>query len=103
MPYIHCVYFTCRQGTSPADIAAQTADATALLARIPSALDVTSGLRDETVNRDVSDTDYDIGLVVSFDDKQGYDAYSSHPLHLEYISKHKGKWAKVRVYDFVAD
>ena len=103
MTYVHCVFFACKAGTPAAEIDAQVADARAILARIPTVREIESGQRDETVNRDVSVTDYEIGLVVFFDDKPGYDVYSDHPLHLEYIGKHKDKWTGVRVFDYVAD
>ncbi len=102
MTYVHNVFFTCSPEASPADIDAQIADGKALLAKIPSVRELKTGRRDETMQRDVNITDYNIGLTALFDDKAGHDLYADHPLHLEYIGNHKANWAKVAVYDYIA-
>jgi len=103
MTYVHSVYFTFKPTASETDMTTQIADGKAMLARIPTVRQIETGRRDQTVNRDVSMTDFDVGLTVLFDDKAGLDAYSNHPLHLEYVNKHKANWTAIRVCDFLTD
>lgn len=97
--FVHCVFFTFKPGVTEAQIAEFVRDCHALKA-IPAVRRLDAGHRDKRMMRDVNVTDYEIGLVVYFDDKAGHDAYSVHPVHDTLISKHKDKWEKVRVYDF---
>lgn len=98
--FIHCVFFTLKPGTPDTEIDSLIGDAQALLAKIPSVRRIDSGRRDPRFNRDVNDKDYTVGLLVCFDDKDGHDIYADHPLHLEFLSRHKAHWASVRVFDF---
>lgn len=102
MSYVHNVYFAFRPDASDRDFEAQIADANELRAKIPTVRLVLSGRRDATVQRDVSLTDFDLGLTVHFDNRAGLDTYSDHPLHLEFVNRHKGNWSSVRVCDFDA-
>lgn len=102
MNYVHCVFFTCHPHTPAADVDAQIADAQSLLAGIPTVRLVRSGRRDTTMQRDVNVTDYEIGLTVLFDDKAGLQVYADHPLHVDYVARHKKNWQSIRVYDFEA-
>ncbi len=102
MSYVHVVCFTLNPGTPDDRLRAQIADADALLAGIPTVRMVRSGPRDRAMQRPVSVTDFDIGLAVIFDDKAGYEVYADHPLHVEYVNRHKEGWAKVSVIDFEA-
>ena len=100
--YVHAVYFKCKPGTSEGEIDALIDDGYELLAKVPSVRRIDSGRRDVNADRDVNVTDYDVGLVVYFDDRAGHDLYADHPTHLEYVEKHKAHWETVRVFDFVA-
>ncbi len=52
-------------------------------------------------HRPVVDQTYQVGLNISFPDKQAQDAYQVHPLHLEFVEKVlKPNGSKVVVYDF---
>jgi len=55
------------------------------------------------MNREVSVTDFDLGLVVLFDNKAGHDVYADHPLHLEYIKRHRQHWERIRVFDYLSE
>jgi hypothetical protein len=46
------------------------------------------------------DNSYDVGLCVVFEDRAGHDFYQTHPLHLEFIAKHKPNWERIRAMDF---
>ncbi|MCL2330318.1 MAG: Dabb family protein [Phycisphaerae bacterium] len=101
MTYVHCVFFTCKAGTPANAIAAQIADAQELLGKIPTVRVICSGGRDIEANRPVSVTDFDIGLVVIYDNKADYQVYADHPLHMEYLKRHKENWEQLRVFDYI--
>jgi hypothetical protein len=100
--YVHAVFFTCKPGTPDSEIESLVADGYKLLAQVPSVRQLESGRRDLEAVRDVNVKDYDVGLVVYFDDRAGHDVYAQHPRHLEYIDRHKSNWETVRVFDFIA-
>ena len=100
--YVHAVFFTCNPETSAGEIDALVADGHKLLAKVPSVRRIETGRRDLSAAREVNVIDYDVGLVVWFDDKAGYDEYEQHPTHRQYVDKHKPHWATVRVFDFIA-
>ena len=100
--YVHAVFFACKPETPESEIDSLIADGCDLLGKIPSVRTLRTGRRDEQMTRDVNVTDYTVGLLVIFDDKKGLDEYSDHPLHQQYVEKHKAHWDKVRVFDFIA-
>ncbi len=100
--FVHCVFFTCKADTPQSEIDSLIADGAKLLAKIPSVRRIDCGRRDPRMQRDVNDKDYTVGLLVIFDDKAGHDLYNDHPLHKQYVEKHKDYWAGVRVFDFTA-
>lgn len=52
-------------------------------------------------HRAVVDQTYQVGLCVSFPDKQTHDEYQVHPLHLEFVERvFKRVCRRVVVYDF---
>ena len=102
MPFVHAVLFNMKSGTPEAEIDSLVADAYQLLAKVPTVRRIDSGRREVLMQRDVNDKAFTVGLTVYFDDKAGHDVYATHPLHIDYINKHKDHWAAVRVFDFVA-
>ena len=100
--YVHAVFFTFKEGTPPNEMDALVKDSIEQLSKIPSVRKIDSGPRDTQAVRGVNVTDFDIGLVVYFDDKAGYDLYEDHPIHVDYVQKHRENWSQVRVFDFIA-
>jgi len=100
--YVHAVFFTCKPGTPDSEIDALVADGYKLLSKVPSVRKLDTGRRDPGAERDVNVKDYNVGLLVYFDDRRGCDQYTDHPLHKQYVEKHKPYWSQVRVCDFVA-
>ena len=43
----------------------------------------------------------EVAVGVVLDDVGGHDIYQEHPLHTQFIQKHKQNWKRVQVYDFV--
>ncbi|NLX14839.1 MAG: Dabb family protein [Phycisphaerales bacterium] len=100
--YVHAVFFSFKEGTPPAEMEALASDSIEQLSKIPSVRKIASGPRDAQALREVNVADFDIGLVVYFDDKAGYDLYENHPIHEQYVQKYRSSWAQVRVFDFIA-
>lgn len=101
--YVHAVYFQLKPGTPQSEVDALVAASHDLCRSVPSVRRYETGRRDLTAVRDVNATDYDIGLIVYFDDRKGHDEYSEHPVHKAYVEKYRDKWAGVKVYDFIAE
>ncbi len=99
--FVHCVFFTFKPGVTDEQVSEFIHDCH-LLRQIPAVRRLDAGRRDLRMARDVNVTDYQVGLVVYFDDKAGHDAYSVHPVHEQLLKKHQDRWEKVRVYDFDA-
>ena len=99
--FVHCVFFTLKPEVKDDQITEFIRDCY-LLKQVPSVRKLEAGRRDERMTRDVNVTDYTIGLVVYFDDKEGHDLYNAHALHQKLVEKHKDQWSKVRVFDFDA-
>lgn len=100
--YCHAVFFTLHEDTPDEEVDALILDGYRMLGRIHTVRQVESGRRDPNAKRDVNNQAYDVGLMVYFDDRAGHDVYNDHPIHKEYIEKHKEHWANVQVFDFVA-
>ena len=47
----------------------------------------------------MNDRDYDIALVVVFEDRASHDAYQAAPRHHQFIDQCRAMWKKVRVFD----
>lgn len=49
--------------------------------------------------RSVNDRDYDVALMIVFEDRAAHDVYQTAPRHLKFIEENKAGWKKVRVFD----
>ena len=100
-PYIHAVIFYLKKDAPKDEAKALIADATELLAKIPTVRSVKAGLPAEKSTPKFAITDYQVGLLVTFDNFDGLKTYLEHPLHLKYVEKHEKHIEKVLVYDFI--
>lgn len=98
--YVHAVYFKLKANVPTERVDAFINDSTRELARIPGVRSVHCGRRDAGMTRAVSDTDFDVGLIIRFADRSAYRRYGDHPIHKAQIEKHKDIIAKMRVFDF---
>ena len=57
------------------------------------------GIRDAGLDREVNDADFDVSLVVVFENRQTHDVYQDHPEHLTFVERNKQTWRSVRVFD----
>ena len=102
-PFVHCVIFHLKKDAPASEADLLIADAHDLLRPIPSVRDLRAGKPAVKEKPDNAKTDYQVGLLVLFDDVDGLNMYLNHPRHLQYVEKH-GKhidMARLGVYDFV--
>ena len=97
-PIVHSVFFSLSDN-SPANVEALVADCQKYLTGHDGVKYFAAGPRGEGFNRPVNDNDFDVALLVVFDDRAAHDAYQTAPRHLEFIEKNKPTWAKVRIFD----
>src|SRR5688572_14884590 len=97
--FIHVVLFWLQPGTPEAERAKIEKDANDLLKRIPSVRHLWTG-RPAMTPREVVDNSYDIGILVTYDDRAGHDAYQAHELHQKFVANRKPTLKKIVIYDF---
>lgn len=100
--YVHTVFFKLKSDATQADRDALVQACNELGEKVPTVKKLDAGPRDNTAVRDVNVKDFDIGLVVYFMDRAGYDAYETHPVHKAFVEKYGPTFENVRVLDFVA-
>ena len=62
-----------------------------------------AGHRDTEQMRDVNVQDYDVSLIIVFENKQYQEQYQSSKKHLEFIERNKSNWTSVQVFDAYVD
>jgi hypothetical protein len=97
-PVHHLVLFQLVANTSTEETLTMKRDGEELLSRIPGVLSVELGERARG-ERGEHVKDFDLGLYVKFSDVQALDQYGPHPLHQEFMKRHKGKVKSFRVID----
>jgi hypothetical protein len=100
-PFVHTVVFYLKKDAPANASDAVISDTQKLLARIPSVREIRAGRPAEKAS-DRAVKDYQVGLLVLFDDADGLHAYIDHPLHKEFVANHEKNFEKVVVYDFLA-
>ncbi len=102
-PYVHTVIFHLKKDAPAGEAEALIADAHELLRPIPTVRDLRAGKPARKATPDFAGKDYDVGLLVLFDDFEGLETYLKHPMHLKYVEKHEKylETDKLLVYDFV--
>ena len=102
-PFVHCVIFYLNKDAPEGEADAMIADINELLRAIPSVRGLRAGKPAVKEKRDNAKTDFQVGLLVLFDNAEGLDTYIKHPKHVQFVEKH-GKYIernKLGVYDFV--
>jgi uncharacterized membrane protein len=98
--FVHTVIFYLKKDAPAGEIDAVITDAHKMLAKIPSVRELKCGRPAEKTTPGFGVKDYQVGLLVLFDNDAGLKAYDEHPLHKEYVQKHLPHIEKVVVYDF---
>jgi Stress responsive A/B Barrel Domain len=99
-PYVHSVVFYLKKDTPPAKVQAMIADCHSILGKIPSVRSLWVGRPADKATPDLAVKDYQLGLMVLFDDYAGLKAYLDHPTHLKFVETYAPTFEKALVYDF---
>jgi hypothetical protein len=100
-PFVHVVIFHLKPDAAADAAEGLIADAHEMLAKIPTVREVCAGK--PAPKTGIAKSDYQVGLLVRFDDIEGLKTYDKHPLHVGYVKKH-GKniqLDKIAVFDFI--
>lgn len=100
-PYVHAVIFYLKKDAPKSEVQKLIADSHELLAKIPTVKKLWVGRQAEMATPEYAVKDFQVGLLVLFDDFAGLKTYLDHPLHTEFLKRHGEFWEKVPVYDFV--
>ena len=95
----HVVLF---QLENPEDAEELQRDCRELLKPLPEVIYYACGAHVD-VGRTNIDDDYTIGLIVSFQDRAGYDAYLKAPEHVRLVEKWKPRFSELTIYDIGND
>lgn len=96
---IHTVYFWLKPTAPQSEQQRLTQSCRELLGKIPTVKHLYAGPPAATPKREVIDASYAVGLTVILDDLPAHDVYQEHPLHKEFIARHKEHWQRVQIYD----
>jgi hypothetical protein len=95
----HSVFFTLKD-SSPEARAEFVKSCQKYLTGHEGAVSVSFGtIAGDVVEPDVSVRDFDVSLLVVFENKEAGQKYLVSPRHKEFVEKNKEKFAKVRVFD----
>ena len=97
--FVHAVFFWLRPDLTEAETA-QFIEGARSLTTIPSVRHGFVGTPADT-DRPIIDRSYSWGVVVTFDDVAGHDAYQVDPAHDKFRIECAPLWSKVLIYDFV--
>jgi hypothetical protein len=100
-PFVHSVIVYLKKDAPANEADAVLADTQKLLAKIPSVREIRAG-RPADKATPIATKDYQVGVLVLFDDIEGLHTYLDHPLHKEFVSNHDKNFEKVVVYDFLS-
>jgi hypothetical protein len=101
-PYVHVVIFQLKKEAPAGEADALIRDSHAMLAKIPSVRRLWVG-RPADKATPVAQKEYEVGVLVLFDNHEGLKSYLDHSLHVNFLRKHAQFWdeKKLRVYDFM--
>ena len=95
---VHHVYFTLREDTEAARAALVVACHTSL-AGLPGITYFSAGTRDETIEGPANDREFDVALLVVFENRAALDHYQKSPEHVAFVEAQRPNWQTVRVFD----
>jgi hypothetical protein len=102
-PYVHIVIFTLKKD-APADAEANLiADCHEMLEKIPVVRELRVGRPAEKTDPKMVRKDYNVGLVILFDDFDAMTTYSKSEQHQKFVEKHLKNFdlEKLQVVDFI--
>lgn len=98
--FVHVVLFKSKSGDPQAASAEILRDIQEMLVPLPTVKAIRVGRPAPTNTRPIVDANYDVGLLLLFEDQKGLQEYLDHPTHAEFARKHDTS-CDVRVFDFV--
>jgi hypothetical protein len=98
-PYVHSVIVYLKKDTPPAKREALIADCHKVLGKIPTVRGLWAG---EPAAKGSPDAvkDFQVGLLVLFDNYDGLKTYLDHPDHLKFVETYLPLAEKIQVYDY---
>ncbi len=100
-PLVHTVIFYLKKDAPANEADGLIADTQKLLAKIPTVREIRAGKPADKATP-IAAKDYQVGLLVLFDDSDGLHTYADHPLHKEFVANHEKNFDKVVIYDFLS-
>jgi hypothetical protein len=98
-PFVHSVVFYLKKDTPPAKVEAMISDCHNILGKIPSVKSIWAG-KPSAKGSGNADKDFQVGLMVLFDNDAGLKTYLDHPMHVKLVQTYSPTFEKVLVYDF---
>jgi hypothetical protein len=98
--FVHNVIFYLKKDTPPAKVEACIADCHKILGKITSVRGVWVGRPAQTATPELTVKDYQVGLMILFDNFEGLKAYNDDPAHMKFVETYLPSIEKVLVYDF---
>jgi hypothetical protein len=100
---VHAVIFTMKKDTAPEKVDEVIADCHKMLSKIKSVRKVMVGRPTKEKAEPITQTGYDVGMIILVDDFAGLKAYLEDPIHVEFVKKWGKSFdiEKLKVYDFV--
>lgn len=100
--FVHTVIIYLKKDAPAGSTDAVLADARELLTKVPTVRLLKVGPRSEQANGPRNDKEFQIGLLVLFDNYDGLQAYIVHPNHKEFVRRLEAKniTEKITVFDF---
>ncbi len=95
---VHSVFFSLKDN-SPAAQKKLVDACNKYLSGHPGTVFFAAGGLAKEFDRPVNDRDFDVALLVVFQDRAAHDKYQKDPRHLKFIEENKETWKKVRVFD----
>lgn len=99
---VHSVYFTLKEDT-PETRARLVESCYRNLAPIDGVMVLVAGPRDESLERESNDLDFDVALTIVFRDRNALDQYLPDARHQRLVAEHRDNLARIRVFDSSAD
>ncbi len=96
-PITHVVLIQLKDPTRAAEL---VEDCNRLVPGIQSVKDYSCGIPFPSGRANVVEN-YSVGFLVTFQDEEGYKAYTDDPAHLALVEKWRNAWKEVRIFDFL--
>ena len=97
--YTHVVLFHLKKDAPKGDEESLIADCQQMLTKIPTVRKLRAG-RPAQQATERTNKDYQVGLMVLFDNFEGLQKYLDHDQHKQFVKKHEKSFEKVQVFDF---